>query len=195
MADAGGNPEVNYKKVKLASGLEFRGAKSRAELEADKRRLAEMANTDHLTGLLSRRAFDNELGTSISHAKRFGERLRLIFIDADDFKNVNSKYGRLVGDEVLKSVANAMRMTFRSDDLLARWGGDEFVVIGTEEANDSSFDIDNVQNRLNSNLHLSKPKGVDESYLGVTVGTEVWNGTDDLKAFQQKVQDHMDSRK
>jgi hypothetical protein len=36
---------------------------------------------------------------------------------------------------------------------------------------------------------------VDESYLGVTVGTEVWNGTDDLKAFQQKVQDHMDSRK
>ncbi len=154
-----------------------------------------MAQKDPLTGLLNRRGFDNELDMAFKHAQRFDEKLTLIFLDADNFKGVNFKYGRLIGDEVLKSIAGAMKNTFRASDVLARWGGDEFVVIGTDLPSDQSFDIDNLQKRLNDNLHRGKPKNVSESDLGVTIGIQAWDGNSSLKDFQKEVQNHMDSRK
>lgn len=157
--------------------------------------MTSMIQKDTLTGLLNRRGFNNEVDIAFKHAQRFDEKLTLIFLDADNFKGVNSKYGRLVGDEVLKSIASAMKNTFRESDILARWGGDEFVVIGVDLPTDALFDINNLQKRLNENLHKSKPENVDESDLGVTLGIQTWNGKLSLVDFQKKVQDHMDSRK
>lgn len=154
-----------------------------------------LAQKDPLTGLLNRRGFNNELDIAFKHAQRFDEKLTLIFLDADNFKHVNEKYTRLVGDEVLKSIADAMKNTFRASDVLARWGGDEFVVIGTDLPTDQSFKIDNLQKRLNDNLHKCKPENVSESDLGVTIGIQAWDGKSSLIEFQKKVQDHMDSRK
>lgn len=156
--------------------------------------LVSLAERDPLTGLLNRRGFDRELETAYAHVQRSGENLSLLFIDADNFKGVNARYGRLGGDKVLKSIAEAMRNTFRAEDRLARWGGDEFVVIREAEIQKHELDEDSLQHRLNNNLNSIKPSEIDGN-VSVTVGIHKWDGVMKLDQFQQEVQDRMDARK
>ncbi|MGY6536834.1 MAG: GGDEF domain-containing protein [Pararhodobacter sp.] len=92
------------------------GAKQQAELQA---------MTDTLTGLGNRRALDQALSRSISAAQPFG----LVLLDLDHFKAVNDTLGHAAGDTVLMHVAQALRDSVRSGDLVARTGGDEFVIL------------------------------------------------------------------
>ncbi|MFN7223886.1 MAG: diguanylate cyclase domain-containing protein [Paracoccaceae bacterium] len=94
----------------------LQGAKSMAELEA---------LTDTLTGLGNRRALDQGLGHAIGAAGPFA----LMHLDLDRFKMVNDTYGHAAGDHVLRAVADVIRSEVRSDDLVARVGGDEFVIL------------------------------------------------------------------
>ena len=93
------------------------------------RRLAEQALTDHLTGLANRRHGAHELERAVALAVRHGHALALARIDIDHFKVVNDTYGHQGGDEVLAEVARRLTRAIRGGDELARWGGDEFVVI------------------------------------------------------------------
>ena len=88
-----------------------------------------MAGTDELTELANRRSFDRELKRRIAEFNRFGTQFSLIMLDIDNFKSVNDQYGHLVGDEFLKEFAKRLRGQIRESDLLARYGGDEFVAI------------------------------------------------------------------
>ncbi|WP_038055602.1 sensor domain-containing diguanylate cyclase [Thermodesulfobacterium hydrogeniphilum] len=90
--------------------------------------LFEKAVYDSLTNLYNRRYFEDIFERIILASKR-GERFVLLFIDCDDLKTVNDNYGHLVGDEVLKFIAKKIKETIRKEDIAARWGGDEFVVI------------------------------------------------------------------
>lgn len=87
------------------------------------------ARTDALTGLPNRRALDDELNRRIASYRRQGTPLGVLLVDVDRFKGVNDRYGHLVGDHVLKSVADALRQAVRDCDLLARFGGEEFAVL------------------------------------------------------------------
>lgn len=102
------------------------------DLLLSRERLRQLVDTDPLTNLLNRRGFREEM------KKREGYRNVLIFIDLDDFKLINDRWGHAVGDACLKRVATALLRTFRPDDALFRWGGDEFLVVcrgmGTEQA-------------------------------------------------------------
>ena len=93
------------------------------------RRLAEQALTDHLTGLANRRHGAHELERAVALAVRHGQALALARIDVDHFKSVNDTHGHQTGDEVLAEVAARLLRAVRGGDELARWGGDEFVVI------------------------------------------------------------------
>jgi diguanylate cyclase (GGDEF)-like protein len=93
------------------------------------RRLAEQALTDHLTGLANRRHGAHELERAVALAVRHGQALALARIDVDHFKSVNDTHGHQTGDEVLAEVAGRLLRAVRGGDELARWGGDEFVVI------------------------------------------------------------------
>jgi len=93
------------------------------------RRLAEQALTDHLTGLANRRHGAHELERAVALAVRHGHTLALARIDVDHFKEVNDTHGHQGGDEVLAEVARRLARAIRGGDELARWGGDEFVVI------------------------------------------------------------------
>jgi diguanylate cyclase (GGDEF)-like protein len=88
-----------------------------------------MASQDTLTGLLSRRFFDDRLDHAIALAKRLGQTLALLYIDLDHFKPVNDAFGHDVGDLVLKEVARRLRQAARDSDTVARLGGDEFAVL------------------------------------------------------------------
>lgn len=91
---------------------------------------------DALTGLPNRRLLSNQLDNEISRAQRHGYYGALLFIDMDNFKNINDSLGHAVGDEMLKLVAGRISESIRREDMAARMGGDEFVVILTEVDND-----------------------------------------------------------
>jgi len=86
-----------------------------------------MADHDTLTGLLNRRRFQSTLEDWIKYAVRYDRKGALLFIDLDNFKFINDSYGHKAGDQYLISVANLLSTTLRTSDIVARWGGDEFV--------------------------------------------------------------------
>ncbi|MFW5446811.1 MAG: GGDEF domain-containing protein [Methylophagaceae bacterium] len=92
-------------------------------------RILKTSQTDALTGLKNRGYAEKMLNAQINLSNRLSSSLSLIYIDVDNFKNINDRYGHHRGDEVLRSVANAIRSTSRGSDIISRWGGDEFVVV------------------------------------------------------------------
>jgi diguanylate cyclase (GGDEF)-like protein len=93
------------------------------------RRLEAMATTDKLTGLASRHAYDILIDQAMRDARRLNQPLSVVMVDADHFKPINDEAGHLAGDRVLIGIANAIRASLRSSDLICRWGGDEFLVV------------------------------------------------------------------
>jgi diguanylate cyclase len=102
------------------------------ELETIKKDFEKARNEalmDFLTGIPNRKAFDEKLAVSIEEALSENNDLSLLVIDIDHFKRFNDQYGHIVGDEVLKIVARKVKEIVRGRDFLARFGGEEFVVI------------------------------------------------------------------
>ncbi|WP_417451165.1 GGDEF domain-containing protein [Kordiimonas sp.] len=106
--------------------------KLRRELDHTQRRLREMedmADTDALLPVPNRRAFVRELNRMISFSERYGAPSTLMFIDLNDMKQINDKYGHEAGDKALLHVARLLTENVRGTDVIARLGGDEFGVI------------------------------------------------------------------
>jgi len=87
---------------------------------------------DPLTGLYNRRYLDERLTSELAAARRHGRALSVVLADVDHFKAVNDRFGHLAGDEALKLLAIALRGAIRKEDVLGRFGGEEFVVIARE---------------------------------------------------------------
>ncbi len=108
--------------------------------------LAHRADHDDLTGLLTRIAFERRLVDALERAKRQGTTVAVLFLDLDRFKNVNDSLGHQAGDEVLRVVAKRLREVVRSWDVVARHGGDEFVLFLPDI--ESSSEVAHVTARL-----------------------------------------------
>lgn len=93
------------------------------------RQLIRMANTDPVTGLYNYRFLYNILSHELKRSKRYGVPLSIIFIDLNNFKSVNDLMGHSIGDVVLRKVSEKLLESVRATDVLARYGGDEFVVL------------------------------------------------------------------
>ena len=100
-----------------------------SDLEAANQTLLHLANTDALTGVLSRRALFERLSEELARSRRFGRHLAVLMVDIDHFKRVNDNHGHQMGDLVLKSVAGAFFATLRLNDRVGRYGGEEFLAI------------------------------------------------------------------
>ncbi len=96
------------------------------------RMLEETSRIDYLTGVLNRRAMSKRLEQMISQTERWGHGFCLILTDIDHFKQVNDRYGHDVGDKVLKHTVDRLRKHVREADELARWGGEEFLLLSPE---------------------------------------------------------------
>ena len=93
------------------------------------RHLARLAERDELTGICNRRPFERMLVREWARSTRYNRPMSLLFIDVDDFGLVNKRFGHLMGDETLKAVARLLRQSVRNTDVVARWGGEEFVIL------------------------------------------------------------------
>jgi diguanylate cyclase (GGDEF)-like protein/PAS domain S-box-containing protein len=91
--------------------------------------LRKEAETDPLTGVGNRRSMELKLEASVTERRRLAASAGVLFIDVDRFKDVNDTYGHEIGDEVLKMVARTLGHNLRTSDDLARWGGDEFLIL------------------------------------------------------------------
>lgn len=98
-------------------------------LRASEQQIRDMAFTDSVTGLANRNLFSDRLDQMILDAKRYNNEFALLFIDLDKFKSINDTYGHLVGDKVLSMAGERISAAFRESDVIARFGGDEFLVI------------------------------------------------------------------
>jgi diguanylate cyclase (GGDEF)-like protein len=96
------------------------------------------ADVDPLLDILNRRGFERELKRALAHIKRYGTEAALMFVDLDEFKGVNDRYGHGAGDALLKAVARELVSHVRASDVVGRLGGDEFGVLiwhaGEEQA-------------------------------------------------------------
>ncbi len=119
---------------------------------AENRQLERRATTDELTGLVNRREFERLSEEAIDMAHRFGTGLSVMLIDLNSFKEINDTLGHQFGDLVLKGCAERLVDAVRDTDVVARWGGDEFVVLlpGLEEASGVRNSAERIGARLSS---------------------------------------------
>ena len=102
------------------------------ELLSKTRELELLASTDPLTGLYNRRKFDGVLELEMRRFQRYKKPLCLFLLDIDHFKLINDEYGHDVGDEVLIELSKVLLAEVRKSDSIARWGGEEFMLLGIE---------------------------------------------------------------
>jgi len=93
------------------------------------KQLALIAYTDSLTRIYNRLHFGHFLSAEIDKVKRYGGTCSIIFFDIDYFKEINDKYGHLVGDEVLEKITDTVNSANRTTDVFARYGGEEFIIL------------------------------------------------------------------
>jgi diguanylate cyclase (GGDEF)-like protein len=98
-------------------------------LETANKRLRKLATTDDLTGLQNHRSFQERLRMELNRSKRYPNPFSILFIDLDRFKIYNDTNGHLGGDRLLKTLSALLKRSFRKTDMIARYGGDEFVVV------------------------------------------------------------------
>lgn len=121
--------EVLIAHIMLFRFYERTRADAMLQLQQSREQLQLIANTDKLTGLNNRQRFDQQLHTLVAAAERQQQPFALLLIDIDHFKRVNDEFGHLFGDSVLQSLARHLQQNLRSEDFLARWGGEEFAVL------------------------------------------------------------------
>ena len=155
--------------------LEIISARLSAEYERNRseQRLAHMANHDPLTDLPNRILFWDRLNTAIRRSERHNSKFGIIFIDLDNFKPLNDRYGHHLGDEYLKSIAHRMRTFCRGADTVCRYGGDEFTVIveNAHDVNDIACIANGLHDALTSDSYSIDGQQIDAS---VSIGFSVY---------------------
>lgn len=116
-------------------------AQKKAELERLYQLEKELSSRDSLTGVLNRRGLRQFAHRELLRAQRTGNPFSLALADIDFFKNINDRYGHAAGDEVLKTIADIIKSNLRETDLVARWGGEEFLILLTDTTVDRAAGI------------------------------------------------------
>lgn len=137
---------------------------------------------DQLTHLPNQRLFKDRLEMALTHSKRHGGMVGVMFIDLDRFKLVNDTYGHAEGDELLKKVARRLQSCMRAGDTLARKGGDEFTVLLPDllQAEDSSIIADKILNVLRSPFIVAGQEFRVTASIGIAVFPRDGEGVDVL---------------
>ena len=138
------------------------------QLEIKNQELARLAQTDCLTGLYNRIYLDEALQNEQLRFERYQSTFGVILIDLDYFKQVNDTYGHLIGDQVLIEISTLLKQHCRNVDTVARWGGEEFLIV-TPETDMKGLKVIAENLRVNIESHVF-PKAVTlTASLGITV--------------------------
>jgi len=174
--------------------LMMRSIKYSIERNLLKKELLQMSTSDDLTGLYNRRGFKMLMEQKIKEAKRSKNAIVLFVIDLNLLKKINDQYGHAAGDAALIDTAKLLKKTFRDSDIISRWGGDEYVVLGV----DTSVEyVPKIKERLAANLAEHNATTKQPFQLSMSVGEVIHfcdsnNSLDDLlaaadqKMYEQK---------
>src|SRR5438552_4124768 len=147
-----------------AAALALDNAQIRARLE-------HQAQTDPLTGLYNHRSFHERLRAALTNASRLHDKVSVLMLDIDDFKRVNDVFGHGAGDEILRSLADALKSTVRASDVVCRLGGEEFAIVMASRNGD---DAERLANRLVDHVASAEfePAGRITISVGLARGPE-----------------------
>ncbi len=152
----------------------------------------EQSDTDPLTGLYNRRYLIDRLKQETMRSKRYRRPMSLLMIDVDDFKLFNDTYGHIKGDLILRLVALTLRSIVREPDVIARYAGDEFIVILPESnAKEAGFTAERIQAEL---VKVGQVIKFSEADLKITLSigvTEYTSDIENLDALIEKVDQAM----
>lgn len=169
-------------------GVRIAVAREVTELRRAERELERLATHDALTGLANRHYLQNELHAALDRARMTGARLALLYLDLDGFKAVNDRGGHEVGDRVLRDVASRLKQGVRQSDLVARIGGDEFVVLllGCPDAATAGKIAAALRTRLNDSLAAGDGGLVLDASVGIACFPDDGNTADELLAHADR---------
>jgi len=170
-----------YENQLLAKGLQILCEPLQRALEYED--LYEQASRDALTGLMNRRVFDERINSIMAQAERHGHPVTLACMDLDKFKQINDTYGHGIGDLVLQKVAASMEKIVRSCDILARMGGDEFMLIMPDTSQNAA---EILANRLCQTINQLDLPGAGRGVLGISIGLVEWQPGLDKKQWVHK---------
>jgi diguanylate cyclase (GGDEF)-like protein len=149
-------------------------------------RLRHLAHRDRLTGLPNRAATESALHQMLEDAAHDGFRVHVMFVDLDGFKAVNDRHGHAAGDRVLQESANRLRAVLRDEDVLGRFGGDEFVVVLSEQRSAGGDLAARVLLRLRDAMVPPIPVDGEPCQLGASIGVATF--PDDARDLQVLLQ-------
>lgn len=147
-------------------------------------RLREQATTDGLTGLANQRTLRRVLERELTRSRRSAQPVSVVFVEIDGFKKINDDFGHLHGDQILCAVANMLRRSCRETDLVARFGGDEFVLLLPQtESKNAARVAERVRQtvsevRHGTNNHVTASLGVATSSGDETSGDALLEAAD-----------------
>ncbi|ABV38080.1 diguanylate cyclase [Shewanella sediminis HAW-EB3] len=129
--------------------------------------------TDSLMGIFNRRYLDRRLKDETERALNYSQPLSIFLIDIDHFKQVNDNYGHQVGDLVLKNIAQLIKHSLRESDVLARFGGEEFVVILPRTKDSTSYTLAERLRHVVEDFQLTLPEESDKDSLSISVTVSI----------------------
>ncbi|MEG0440311.1 MAG: sensor domain-containing diguanylate cyclase [Solibacillus sp.] len=132
-------------------------------------KLIEVSNIDHLTNIANRRHFQEKIESYIDNIHKTNQTFSLCILDIDHFKKFNDTFGHIVGDEVLRKLAELLKTYLRPQDFLARYGGEEFVII---LPNANAIDALNIAQVLNKTIEQADWS--DVGGLTISLGVATW---------------------
>ncbi len=161
------------------SELRAKLGRQKAELEAALARIRELAGRDELTGLFNRRRGMEELLVNQARALRNGGSFAVAMVDIDYFKAINDRHGHLGGDAALRAFAAATQRELRTTDTLARWGGEEFLIVfGADDTAVAATAAERLR-CCAAELKIIMPEG-GSARLTVSVGLASWNDDESI---------------
>jgi len=177
---------VARRALRLSAASQHSLQRLNESLRLETRSLARMARTDPLTGVLNRKGLADEL---LRLARLGGESifpLTLVFIDIDHFKRVNDGWGHDVGDQVIRGLATLVRSAVQRDDLFARWGGEEFILVFRDMP---ALEARAIAERLRERIsHHEWPEGLK---VTCSFGVAEWRGGEDLNEGVRRADEAM----
>lgn len=176
-----------WHRVKLSSmekkGKVYRTLGRMTDIDKEVNRMQQLSDAsmrDKLTGLYNKNSFYALVNKYIENA---GKKAVLLFFDLDNFKSVNDQMGHLTGDEILINVAGSMKHIFRSDDIVARFGGDEFIIFVKES--DEKVALVKIQNLKEEILRIKQECHAENTGLSACIGVSMY--PDDALDVEQLV--------